>query len=155
MKKQITSLLLTATLAVTAVCPVFAADAQVKTASEAHYEEEDNNTRKNATYVFPTLDYFGALETEEDVDYYKFAAPKKGTYRIYFADYSPNEIGEGWNIYVLNSKGKRIDKKFKKGVQISSSINVELKKKEKIYIKVVSDAEEVLGADYMIRVVEK
>ncbi|MCR5097620.1 MAG: hypothetical protein K6B14_01590 [Lachnospiraceae bacterium] len=155
MKKQITTILLTAALVISSVCPVFAASTQIKTTEDAHYEEEDNGSRKTATTIFPTLDYFGVLETEKDADYYRFVAPKKGTYRIYFADYSSQEIGEGWDIYVLNSKGKKMKNKLSKGVQISSSIGVSLKKKQEIYIKVCSDAGEVAGADYIIKVVEK
>ncbi len=147
MRSKISGLVLAASLMVSAMIPV--------TADAGIIESEPNNSRKAAEELALADKVLGVMNDADDVDYYKIKVEKAGKYKIYFSHETGEDTGDGWNVEVMNAKGKTFKNGLENSIEISKSFHVNLKKNQTIYIKVTTDEDKVLSQPYMVKVVKE
>jgi len=128
----------------------------VKTTENKNWEQENNDTSKDATQVTANKTYYGNLYRADDVDYYEYTVENNG----YFAlDFSPEDITadvkDGWKMEIYNgSTGTKI---YSTELSTNTTLSAfNYKKGTKLYIaiaaKIVSDNWAPRWQEYSIRI---
>lgn len=106
-------------------------------------ETESNNSRAKADALKLKKTYTGIC-IADDVDWYKFTAPKKGKYKVLAVITEPEDYHLYYNVY----KGsKRIQSDYRleegDGWKNVAGMNVSMKKGQKLYVKVTDGASQL------------
>lgn len=126
------------------------------------WESEGNNSFKDATYLAAGKARYGSLFKKDDKDYYYFTAKKDGTVKISLSIgegilQKGEKATEGYSVGIYNSKEKnlRINDDIMYGYHDNYSRRLSVKKGEKYYILIYSEAQcstRPVDARYKVRV---
>ena len=119
-------------------------------------ESEKNDTFARATALSLNKSSSGLVLTDEDIDYFKFKAPKAGIYKFTFNYSTGNDIGYGWDMYLYKSNGNKI--KSKENVISKTTFTRKMEKGETLYLRITNGSgnpSKILGELYTVKVTKK
>ncbi len=103
-------------------------DLKVLQTADAFWENEYNDTVKQATGIKAGKTYKGNLYRGADADYYKLTAPASGTITVKFSRDVVTNDGDGFKIQVKNKSGKVISSKYVDNVANATLSSVKVAK---------------------------
>ncbi len=101
------------------------------------YEKENNNEIDSANTITVGTNYTGNMETDKDVDYYKFSVKNKGKINITFKHEKMDEGKQLWKVYLLD------------GVNDDTIISFSSSGKEAV---LQSDSARIPAGDYYLKI---
>lgn len=122
------------------------------TRADKYIEKEPNNEQSQATLLLNNLNFIGAINSVDDIDYYKYNVASDNSAIEFLIQ---NSIQTQWNIEILDSKGKTIRKDTPTELKSSGYSSYSTKLNKGTYYFKVSNKLNAINKEYTVKIISK
>lgn len=122
------------------------------TRADKYIEQEPNNGQNQATLLLNNLNFIGAINSIDDIDYYKYNVASNNS-AIEFS--IKNNMQTQWNIEILDSKGRTIKKDWATALTSLGFSTYKANLNKGTYYFKVTNRLNAINKEYTVKVISK